>query len=495
MATSDPTILAVDNPQIPLAPGATGASVVARPVSTGAATLTLTAPSGYLADPSANTLSVSVEGAKLSFPYSLPSLGRDLQTAVNVSSESSFKQATPIAIASSDPSRLLLSVDGKSPGQASIAVSGTPGSSSVQVWAQALTDNGSATLVASANGYQTASMPVALAPSAAVFGSGASTATLYTNSGVQSLSVSLATLDPASLRAVNSGFAPRAGANLTATLASSDKTVLSATPSTLTFTGSGSMQVQVQPVGIGTAILTVGPLPGGATAAGGAQIAYTVAEPDLFVGDATVGRDLQVPLQLRLASRLPAPAAALTFTIEVYSSYMAEVASSPTAAGAYSIPVTIPAGQHLSNPFYLQGLSPGTTSLYVYGNTYNSSTSNVTVGQTAFIFQEALQSQSVGLAVGATGALTVTPAILPIGTPTPAGTTIRGGVAPITLLVNDLNSQVASVTPTSVTLQGGDRNATVTVRGLTAGTTTVSLSGSSAYQYPSAQASVTVQVK
>src|SRR5262249_587474 len=136
-------------------------------------------------------------------------------------------------------------------------------------------------------------------------------------SGVQNLSVVLSPLDPTTLRPNSffSGQQARPGANLTSIVSSSDPGVIAPSVSTLSFADRPDQQLQVRPAGIGTAVLSLGALPGGTLPASGAQIAYTVAEPDLSVPDMTIGRDLQATVQVRLASRLPAPASDLVLTV------------------------------------------------------------------------------------------------------------------------------------------------------------------------------------
>ena len=70
---------------------------------------------------------------------------------------------------------------------------------------------------------------------------------------------------------------PRAGANLSVSVTSSDPKVLSVvTPSLLFTVGQPAISAQVQPVSAGTAILSLGLLPGGVAPATGTQIVFNV---------------------------------------------------------------------------------------------------------------------------------------------------------------------------------------------------------------------------
>jgi hypothetical protein len=491
--TSDSGTLAVDNPQVIVKPGATTASVTARPVSPGPAVLTLDAPDGYVADAAARNLSVSVEGARLSLGQPNFIIGRDLQIAAAIDSEVRIQQPISVTLTSSDPSRLLLSTDPKAPGQPSLSVSAQsfPGT---QIWLQSLAESGGATVTAAADGYQPAVVNVTLVPSAAVFSFTSGKQTLFTNTGVENLTVSLSNLDPATLNPSGSFNNPsaRPGANLTAAVTTSDQNVIAPSVSVLNFADNPVQNFQVRPVGLGTAVLSIGRLPGGTAAATGAQIAYTVAEPDLFILDITIGRDLQAPLQVRLASRLPAPAADLTLNVGSGDFNMGVSSDGTPVPYPTPIQVVIPAGQHLSKPFLVQGLAVGASRLGVSGPGFNPSTSTVTVAPTTFVIQEA-STTPIGLAVGASTNLTVVPALLPLGTASPAGLAIRGGISPIALSLT--NSTNLSLTPNAVTFRPGDQQAVIAVRGLAAGNGSVSLGVSTTYQTPNAKSSVNFTVK
>ena len=102
--------------------------------------------------------------------------------------------------------------------------------------------------------------------------------------------------------------------------------------------------------GIGTAIVSLGKLPNGATPVTGTQIVVNVTEPDLSIADMTIGRDLQAPMQVRLANRLPVPATDVTLTMsaDFFVGLSNDPATTPNQGG--SITVVIPAGQRVSQP-------------------------------------------------------------------------------------------------------------------------------------------------
>jgi hypothetical protein len=446
-----------------------------------------------LTHPTQGQVVINAQGAKLSFNlFSNPLVGRDLQIVALLSSEDNFQQQPAVTITSSDPSRMLVSTSATAPGQASViipAASGQP-----QIFLQSLADNGTATLSASANGYQSGTMTLTLAPAAAVFQTGFTQQTISTNSPVQTLSTVLAPLDPATLRPVGQQI-PRPGANLSIAVTSSDPKVLIVDTPTLKFPVDSQQQtVQVRPTGPGTAILSLGALPGGVMPGSSSQIVFNVAEPDLFIPNFSVGRDLQVPVQVTLGSRLPTPTSDVTINVSEFGSI--NLSTDPALFnGSQTIPVVIPAGQRVSRPFYVQGAFPSVTNLSISGTGYNTSLALVTVTSTAFVFQEANQTQPISIANGATTTLNVVPVLSPLGTPPSAPMTIRAGAQPIIVNVTSSNPAVLGVSTPQITLRPGDQRAAVTVRASAPGSATLTLSGAPAYDFGTVQSSIAVSVK
>jgi hypothetical protein len=216
-----------------------------------------------------------------------------------------------------------------------------------------------------------------------------------------------------------------------------------------------------------------------------------VAEPDLFIPEFTLGAGLEVPVQIKLGSSVPTPTADMAVTVE--GDYPIAVASNPTSTSLSYLSVTVPAGQRLSQAFVLQGSFPGTGDVLCYNNSYRS-TSAATVTQTAFVFKEAAEAQPVAVANGSTGTFTVIPALSPPATPVLGPLEISGSANPVTITVKSSNPAVLSVTTPSVVLNRGDQQVLVSVKGVSAGQATLTLSGS-IYDFSGAQSSIAVSVK
>lgn len=274
--SSDPNTINVTTPQLVFKGGVSFADAIFQPLQPGTANLRLEVPSGYLVDPAQGQLAINAAPARLTLSYGTVQLGRDLQTSIAVSSEDRFSQGASLTVTSSDPSRLLVSTDANTRGQASITLTASP-NAQPNIILQSLADNGIVTVTASADGYQSATQSVQLVPSAAVF-QATQTQNLALNSGAQRLLVLLVPLDPNSLSPqFFSSSAPRAGAILSVPLTSSDPKVLTvATPSIQFSAAQPSPMVQVQPVSAGTAIVSLGLLPGGVAPASGSQLVFNV---------------------------------------------------------------------------------------------------------------------------------------------------------------------------------------------------------------------------
>ncbi|HLK17412.1 MAG TPA: hypothetical protein VKT81_00610, partial [Bryobacteraceae bacterium] len=308
-------------------------------------------------------------------------------------------------------------------------------------------------------------------------------------------SINLVALDPGTLRPGNTPQSPRPGANLAATVTSSDPKVMAVTtpsvPIPIPQFGNSSPVIGVQPVSQGTAIVTIS-LAGNPPPEYDNQILFDVTEPALTIPAITIGQDLQAPAQISLGSAIATPAADLK--ISVYGGTNS-LSNDPAAVGQGSIQVIIPAGKRISNPFYVQGMSPGTSALNysVLGSSESYSTP-VVVTQTAFVIQEAANGP-LNLSAGTTSSLTVVPTLSPPLSGAPAVSwTIRPGAQPITISIASSNTAVATTSPAQVTFKPGDQKQTFTVQGLAAGTTTIQLLGFN-YDFSQPQSSIAVTVK
>ena len=494
LASSDSGIVAIDKPQVEFTGGSSYQSFTYRPVSVGQATFSLTPPAGYVSHPTQATAAINIDAATITIQYygSGP-LGRDLQTNSQLGTNLSypFSRPIPITITSSDPSRLLVAPDSSTPGQASITT--TLSSPVGQVYFQSLSDNGSVSVTASSDGFHSASQTITLAPSAALFQAAPVTQNIYTNSGVQHFGVGIATLDSTTLRPLPfSAQLVRPGTTLSVNVTASDNSVVTVNPSILQFTSANSLpQIQVQPLSAGTAIVSIGQLPGGVTPASGQQLVLNVSEPEIAIPDFSLGHDLEVPMVVTLSSHLPAPGADLPVNVCSYG--LLGVASDPvTNSLNQCVSTVVPAGQHVSKTFYVSThFSTGTGSLQVSSpSRYGPFDSNVFITETAFIFQV----QQVSIAHGSNFTLNVAPALYPLTTQAIAPPMISPGTPPIAVNVVSSDPKIVAVVNSPILFKPGDQQAVVNLQALAPGSATLRLSGAT-YQFGTSQSTIEVQVK
>lgn len=234
-------------------------------------------------------------------------------------------------------------------------------------------------------------------------------------------------------------------------ITTSDATVVSLNSSTVTFpapsaSGKGNVNVSVQPLATGTAHLSLGTLQGGGTPASGGALVINVAQPAISIPSFTIGAGLEAPLEVMLGSNQQAPASNLSVGLQVDSSGgQLGFSSTPTGApqsGFFN--ASIPAGQYLSTPFYVQGTTAGTAQIQLNSN-YASWTAEVTVSKTALIFKKAAQSSTATVPNGTTANFTVMPGLSPLATPVLMPLAIASNSNPVMVTVTSSNPSVLQV--------------------------------------------------
>ena len=269
--SSDPSVLAIDTPDVTVTPGVARHEFTVHPLRLGNATVSLVPPPGYLAFPATqnflpSSVDVTVDGVKLTL--SAPSsVGKDLQGLALAGTEFLPQPITGLVytVTSSDPSRLLVSSSAATPGTAQAT------GSTAQVYLQALSNSGTVTLTVSSPAAQPASTSVQLTGSAVVFNNVNTPLNLPVNGPTQHLQVQLASLNPSSSEPTCCQD-PRPGWTGSVTVTSSDPKVAAVTPASVQLPGSGPQYVDIKPGAAGTAIVSLGLLPGSDPPASGRQI-------------------------------------------------------------------------------------------------------------------------------------------------------------------------------------------------------------------------------
>jgi len=497
VTSSDPSVVSVSPAQIVFENTIGSSTVTYAPRKPGTATLKLTVPSSYTTVPSHAQISISAREAFFTFynPSSLE-LGKDLQAQIQFYPAVAVPNLS-VTVTSSNPSLVVVSPDTVTPGQQSIVVTSPSPGTNLTANVQALAGSGAAKLTFSASGFQSTTLPVILTPVGAIFGNQPEQNAL-TNAGVLEESIGLAPLDPVTLQPINlqpgQTQSPRPGANFSAAVTSSNPQIIAVTTPTVQLApvaqGAPAPSAGVQPIAVGTAVVSLSALAGNPLPASENQIVFNVTQPELSVPAVTVGRDLAVPAQITLSSSAVNTSAETVLSVSVSSS--AQLAANPGDIGQNSISVTIPAGQAMSKPFYIQGLSTGPATLSYGGGAFQNYTTSVTVTNTAFIIKEAANGEPLTINDDASANLTVVPSLSPETTTASGPLSIRGGISPITVAIASTDPVVVTVTP-QVVFNPGDQSQVFGVHGSSPGHATVELLGTN-YDFSQPQASIQVVV-
>ena len=268
------------------------------------------------------------------------------------------------------------------------------------------------------------------------------------------------------------------------------------TSGALTLGATGSQSITLQPASIGTALLSLGALPGSPSPASGGQLVVNVTAQALTLADFKLGATEQVPVRFLLADDQPTPSSPLFIYPVVSDGKLLQLSTDVKSFGSNQIQLMIPAGTRFSNPLWVQALSDtGKPQIRVdfQGATYSTT---VTLDKPAFVFAEANGSNTMLPELLGTSPvnLKVVPAVSPDGSPllTPA---ITPGAAMRTLTVSSSNPSVAQVVTSTVTFAPGDTQKAVQVRLLATGTATISLGGDASAYLGTLLSKVTLVVK
>jgi hypothetical protein len=169
VTNSDSTVGAVAISTLTIPGGNTFATTPFEPKTPGTTKLGVNVPQGFSPPARFGQLTVTVAPPFIT-PGDQMSIGKSLQICGTVSlSQPSVKGGLVITLTSDNP-QLLFSAKATDPGSKSLTIAMQEGQSSIQYCMESLTDTGSATVTASAEGYRSVPATVILAPSGVLMG-------------------------------------------------------------------------------------------------------------------------------------------------------------------------------------------------------------------------------------------------------------------------------------------------------------------------------------
>jgi len=244
------------------------------PSTAGSTTITVQTPPGFSTPATGATAVASVSQLPDVQVKNLSLIGKDLQ------SQGAVTLAVPapaggvaVTVRSDDTSRLLVSTTASGAGQASVVINIAQGSTSANVFVQALSDTGSPTVTASANGYRSIASGVVLRPTGFVFNN----ASFSISQGAANTTLTLlaSPLDPTTRVRLATSQTVRGGFTINVPVTSSNPAAGVITVSPVPFSG-GAATTQFDPLAVGITTLSVDPPAGYLRPLTGSQITATV---------------------------------------------------------------------------------------------------------------------------------------------------------------------------------------------------------------------------
>jgi len=403
-------------------------------------------------------------------------VGQNLQTSAFVTLVGTAPGGgLTVTVTSNDPSKLLLSTDPTAAGTQSIdlLVAGG-GRQTPTFYVQALANSGTATYVASANGFGSATQTVTFGPSgfvlASPFGLGAN---FFTTTGAAN---SPLTVFSALLDASNNFVAAqpvRGGTSASVPVTSANTGVGTITVSPVTVSGGSSNNVTAfHPVANGSSVLTAGVPSGFATPNNARTLTATVSTPNITITDAaSVGQNLELAGQLTLGQ--PAPPGGLVVTLTSADASRLVISSSATTAGSGTLNITVPEGTSTAQ-YFLQALgNSGTVNYTATAPGYNPKTATITLTASGLVLTSPTgRNFSTSVGAGPSPFFLSTAQVDAAGNP--IGTQpLRGGFSLSVGLTN--TNPGAGTIPSPVAISGGTDTVTPNFTPVAPGNTTINV--------------------
>jgi hypothetical protein len=488
---------------VTIAPGASNATTQFDPANPGTARVSINTPAGFTKPTQYQSFDFIVTAPRVN--VNAATIGKDLQVTGGVSLGDSAPAGGRIVTLTSNSPDVLLSKSRTSLGTQSLTFDVAAGNSGVGTfYIQSLASTGTATLTATADGYQTGTNTVTLRPSGFILsthttgvGGNVTTTTFSANFDVivqPAVLTTAGTLD--AYQELRAGLAP-VSVNLTNTdVEGANIGALSGT-SVIFNSTEITKKVQFDPANAGRARIGATAPTGFATPTTGASFLVIVNAPNISLGNVTIGKDLQVTHNASLAERAPVTTP-MTITSD---SPDVRLSASRTALGSQSLTFQIAAGGSSVPTFYVQSLAgAGTATLTASAPGYNTKTVAITLRASGFAVSTA--SSGIGGNVATTTfaanfAVKITPVMLTAQGQVDGIYELRAGFAPVQIAasVTDLaGSGVGSLLGNPVTIGANESEKTMQFDPQTAGRARVAITQPAGFTAPSVGSSFDVTV-
>jgi hypothetical protein len=473
------------------------------PLSAGTATLSIVPPAGFDTPSNQREIPVTVTAPNLSGVAVVQRLGAHLQDSFTPGLSQIPPAPVDLTVTSGNTSVAVVSTSATTLGGATVVFPNLASTGGQTVFIQATGAPGSTTnLTVTAQGFNTATVPVTIDPSGFVEinqSATANTTTFSANTGliVRSARLAAGTLNYAatqSLRPAGMGLSLPVAVPVT----SSDTNVGVIAISPVAFNANvPTVNTAFDPANAGSTTISIVAPAGFSTPTNQREIAMTVTAPN-FGGTTTarVGEDLQESASISLSVAPPGP---VNITITSGNPAVAVVSTNGTVLGGTSVSIN-GVSATTGNTYFIQatGTAGQTTDLTITAPGYNTRTVPVTIDPSGFV--EINQNATFSTTTFSTNtALIIRSARLTAGTLTYASQqAVRPGglglTLPVAVSVTSSNTSAGVITTSPISFGANVQQVSTAFDPLTAGTTTVSIVPPAGFDTPSDHRQMAVTV-
>lgn len=470
---SNPTGKVTVPSTVTFAAGATTASIPVTPVALGSTAVTATIP-GTVISATSNILVVDCQGCQPMYgPATAPVVGQNLQAQYRFTlGAPATAGGVNVVITSADPSKALVATTPGAVGsqQTTVNVAGTLSVGTFYV--QGVANTGTVDIQFSAPGYYPTKTTATLTPSGFLLKcpDDSSSCQTYAGTAAINLKVYPTRLDSSMNPVENQAL--RGGPNVSVSVTNSNPSAgTAATPATVTggsLSGTTTFTPTTNNANAGTAIVTAQAPPGFGTPASGNAVSVTVLPANISCQSVTVGKNMETPVTCTLLG--DTPTAPVNILITSGNSGLLQFSKTATGVGSGSITVATtcsPFGCQTSTPtFYAYGLgTSGTVNYTAQATGFTNGSATVTLAPSGFAAASpsGINGSFTALGAGSTTTIRAVAVYLdPAQGGKPVETALAGGIAPVTLTVNNSNALAGSISPTQVTISPGSGSASAT---------------------------------
>lgn len=453
-----------------------------NPGAYGQTTLKLMQPPGFSAPAQGSQVSVSVS-ADILMPD--VTVGQNLQDSVDVTLSNPPPSPITVTVRSWDPSKVLVAKTPTSPGSEVVTFTNVTGASVGKVYVQGIS-KGLASLGASAPGYNSRQSQVSINPSAFIIfqpqGISSTVGAAPVRIQVNAVRLSNSTL----VREIEQPV--RGGLTVNVSLMNSNSGVGPLSSSTLTFNGGEiTKETYFTPAAYGVTSISI-ITPPGFTAASAARTIQADVKPRIFMPYATLGKDLQTPVEITLEQT---PSQPVTVTVISENSSVASLSKQATLAGTHMVTFSNVTSRNVGT-VYVQGRTLGTTKINVSAPGYAPLQQGAHVQPSGFVVLAPGSILSSLLA----GDRPLTIAPMRLNAQTLAHEKqqeIRGGLS-VNVPLSVTSGLIGSILGGSVSFGPGESQKTATFRPLGLGQAAINLGVPSGFSKPSVLQTVPVTI-